>query len=137
MKLWRKVRTVEDPAWTKRYHSHDPRQKAFGGRVVVTLKGGSVISDEIAVADAHPLGARPFTRPDYIRKFRTLAEDVIAPAEQDRFLAVVARLPSLQAGELSDLTFVVEPARLGQPARRGIFDWQFDTSVSSQRAARS
>ena len=41
---------------------------------MVTLKGGSIISDEIAVADAHPLGARPFKRPDYIRKFRTLAE---------------------------------------------------------------
>ena len=27
-------------------------QKAFGGRVVVTLKGGPVIADEIAVADA-------------------------------------------------------------------------------------
>ena len=72
--LWRKISTVEDPEWTRRYHSHDPKQKAFGGRVVVTLKGGSTISDEIAVADAHPLGARPFKRPDYIRKFRTLAE---------------------------------------------------------------
>ena len=44
--------------WTERYHSHDPKEKAFGGRVVVTFKDGSVISDEIAVADAHPLGAR-------------------------------------------------------------------------------
>ena len=78
--LWHKISTVEDPEWTRRYHSHDPQEKAFGGRVVVTLKGGSVISDEIAVADAHPLGARPFTRPEYIRKFRTLAEGIIAPA---------------------------------------------------------
>ena len=31
------------------------------------------IVDEIAVADAHPLGARPFTRPDYVAKFRRLA----------------------------------------------------------------
>lgn len=58
--LWRKISTVEDRRWTQRYHSHSPKEKAFGGRVVVTLKG-SVISDEIAVADAHPLGARPFT----------------------------------------------------------------------------
>ena len=76
--LWRKISTVEDPAWTRRYHSHDPKEKAFGGRVVVKLKGGSVISDEIALADAHPLGARPFGRTDYIRKFRNLAEGVIA-----------------------------------------------------------
>src|SRR6201986_897351 len=53
--LWHKISTVEDPSWTKRYHSHDPKEKAFGGRVVITLKDGSVISDEIAVADAHPL----------------------------------------------------------------------------------
>ena len=121
--LWRKITTLEDPEWTRRYHSHDPKQKAFGGRVVVTLKDGSVISDEIAVADAHPLGARPFKRPDYIKKFRTLAEGIIAASEQDRFIATVERLPSLGAGELSGLTFAVEPSRLGTPAARGIFDW--------------
>ena len=71
--LWRKISTLDDPAWTRRYHSHDPKQKAFGGHVVVTLKGGSVISDEIAVADAHPLGARPFARAQYVAKFRSLA----------------------------------------------------------------
>ena len=99
--LWHKISTVEDPEWTRRYHSHDPKEKAFGGRVVVKLKGGSVISDEIALADAHPLGARPFRRPDYVRKFRTLAEGVIAAAEQDRFIATVERLASLKAGELT------------------------------------
>src|SRR4051794_34724387 len=35
VKLWRKIRTIEDPVWTKRYHSHDPREKAFGGRVEI------------------------------------------------------------------------------------------------------
>ncbi|HEX2891518.1 MAG TPA: MmgE/PrpD family protein, partial [Vineibacter terrae] len=52
--LWHKIRTVEDPAWTQRYHSPDPREKAFGGRVEVTLDDGSMITDEIAVADALP-----------------------------------------------------------------------------------
>ena len=85
--LWHKISTVEDPRWTQRYHSHDPKEKAFGGKVVVTLKGGSVISDEIAVADAHPLGARPFTRPQYVAKFRSLSDGVVAPKERDRFLA--------------------------------------------------
>jgi 2-methylcitrate dehydratase len=136
VELWRKISTVEDPEWTRRYHSHDPRQKAFGGRVVVTLKDGSSVSDEIAVADAHPLGAQPFTRPDYIRKFRTLAEGVIAQPEQDRFIAAVERLPQLRAGELSELTFAVDPPRLGPAAARGIFDWQGDTQ-DSRRAARS
>jgi 2-methylcitrate dehydratase len=137
IELWHKISTLEDPQWTRRYHSHDAKQKAFGGRVVVTLKGGSTITDEIAVADAHPLGARPFTRPDYIRKFRTLAEGVVAPPEQDRFIAAVERLPSLRAGELPELTFAVDPSRLGTAAARGIFDWQGGARTSARRAARS
>jgi 2-methylcitrate dehydratase len=135
--LWHKITTVEDPDWTRRYHSHDPKEKAFGGRVVVTLKGGSTISDEIAVADAHPLGARPFKRPDYIRKFRTLADGVIDSAEQDRFIAAVERLTALKAGELPDLTFTVNPARLGPPAAHGIFDWTYEASALLRRAGRS
>jgi 2-methylcitrate dehydratase len=121
--LWRKISTVEDPAWTRRYHSHDPKEKAFGGRVVVKLKGGSVISDEIALADAHPLGARPFKRPDYIRKFRTLSAGVITEHEQDRFIAAVERLPFLGAAELTGLTFTADPKLLGSTRAHGIFDW--------------
>ena len=122
--LWRKIGTTEDPEWTRRYHSHDPKEKAFGGRVVVTLEGGSVISDEIAVADAHPLGARPFKRADYIKKFRDLAEGVIASGEQDRFIAAVERLPLLKAGELGELSFTVAPKLLGANTAHGIFDWK-------------
>ncbi|MGB5905016.1 MAG: MmgE/PrpD family protein [Xanthobacteraceae bacterium] len=121
--LWHKISTVEDPEWTRRYHSHDPQEKAFGGKVVVHLKGGSVITDEIAVADAHPLGARPFAREQYVAKFRSLADGVIAPVEQDRFLALVTRLPELEARELGGLTFTVDTARLGAHRSSGIFDW--------------
>ena len=99
------------------------------------LKGGSVISDEIALADAHPLGARPFRRTDYIRKFRNLAEGVIAAAEQDRFIATVERLTSLKAGELTDLTFTVDPKFLGTTSTHGIFDWRDTAPVAVQRAA--
>jgi 2-methylcitrate dehydratase len=133
--LWHKVSTVEDAEWTRRYHSRDPKDKAFGGRVVVTLQDGAVVEDEIAVADAHPLGARPFKRADYIKKFRSLAEHVIAPAEQDRFIATVERLTALKAGELIDLTFTVDPARLGEVAAGGIFDWQASTPASARRTA--
>jgi 2-methylcitrate dehydratase len=122
--LWRKIRTVEDAQWTRRYHARDPEELAFGGRVVVTLEDGRVIEDELAVADAHPLGARPFARPQYVEKFRTLAEGVIAPAEQDRFLGLVERLPTLTPAEVRALTFTVDPARLGPPPPRGIFDRQ-------------
>jgi 2-methylcitrate dehydratase len=117
--LWRKVSTAEDPAWTRRYHSKDPAEKAFGGRVVVTLVDGSVIVDELAVAEAHPLGARPFRRPDYIRKFRTLADGIVAPSAQDAFLDAVERLPRLTSEGLAGLTLTVDPVHLGQQSGNG------------------
>ena len=120
--LWHKIRTVEDPEWTRRYHSRDPNEMAFGGRVVVTFEDGSVLEDEIAFADAHPLGAKPFKRENYISKFRELAEGIVTRAEQERFLNLVMRLPKLTAEELIGLTFTVDPVRLGQVASRGIFD---------------
>ncbi|SEP41950.1 2-methylcitrate dehydratase [Methylobacterium sp. ap11] len=119
--LWHKIRTVEDPDWTRRYHARDPGEKAFGGRVVVTLADGSVVEDEIAVADAHPLGARPFRREHYVAKFRALAAGIVPEAEQDRFLGTVERLPRLSANDLSGLTFAVDPARAATQGGRGIF----------------
>ena len=109
VELWRKISTVEDPEWTRRYHSTDPAEKAFGARAEVTLKSGEVISDELAVADAHPLGARPFRRPQYVQKFSELAEDVVDPAEQRRFLSAVDSLAGLEAGALDALNLVIDP----------------------------
>ena len=122
--LWHKISTVEDAEWTRRYHSRDPREKAFGGRVVVTLEDGRVIVDEIAIADAHPLGARPFRRSDYVAKFRTLAEGIIAPEEQVRFLGVVDRLAELKEGELLGLSFTAAPGQLLASDAQGIFNWR-------------
>ncbi|MDK8869790.1 2-methylcitrate dehydratase PrpD [Corynebacterium macclintockiae] len=107
VELWHKISTVEDPEWTRRYHSTDPAEKAFGCKAVVTLRDGTEIVDELAVADAHPLGARPFGRADYINKFRTLAEGVVDEAEQDRFLAVAEATADLAPGELGQLNLVV------------------------------
>jgi 2-methylcitrate dehydratase len=104
VELWHKITTVEDPEWTRRYHSNDPAEKAFGGRVEITLANGETITDEIAVADAHPLGARPFARENYLAKFRGLAEGVLPAAETERFLALAQRLPELTAAELGGLT---------------------------------
>jgi 2-methylcitrate dehydratase len=109
IKLWRKVSTVEDPEWTRRYHSSDPAEKAFGARAEVTLKNGEVIVDEIAVADAHPLGARPFERKQYIGKFTELAEGVVSDTEQRRFLSAVEALSGLRAGALGALNIAVGP----------------------------
>jgi 2-methylcitrate dehydratase len=90
-------------------HSADPAEKAFGGRIEVEFTDGSTLVDEIAVADAHPLGARPFARADYVRKFRTLAEGVLAGDEVERFLELAPRLRALAPHELAGLT-VTPPA---------------------------
>ncbi|WP_291044211.1 MmgE/PrpD family protein [Herbiconiux sp.] len=122
VELWNKVRTLEDSEWTRRYHSEDPAEKAFGGRVEIILHDGSTITDEIAVADAHPLGARPFARADYVQKFRTLAEGVIEEAEIVRFLELVERLPELTVDEVRELTVVARPGLLeALPLPKGLF----------------
>lgn len=121
--LWHKISTVEDPEWTRRYHAQDPKEKAFGGRVVVTLKDGRILTDELALADAHPAGARPFRRGNYIRKFLTLSDGIIAPGEQQRFLDAAENLADLPADGLGILNFTVDPGRLGSHRPHGIFDW--------------
>ncbi|RWZ83425.1 MmgE/PrpD family protein [Glutamicibacter sp. HZAU] len=103
VELWNKVTTEEDAEWTRRYHSLDISEKAFGGSVEITLNDGTVITDEIAVADAHPLGARPFAREQYINKFRTLAKGLVDEAEINRFIAAAENLENLAAGELDQL----------------------------------
>jgi len=121
VELWHKVTTAEDPEWTRRYHSIDPDEKAFGGRVEITLADGSTVVDEIAVADAHPLGARPFGREQYIRKFRILAAPVLDAAEIERFLELVQRLPELTAAEVGELSIVAKAGVLGADAPKGLF----------------
>src|SRR5690606_28584733 len=95
--------------------------KAFGGKVVITFSDGTTLEDEIAVADAHPLGARPFAREQYFSKFRMLAEGVVEEAEQDRFLELVGRLPELTADEVGQLNVSVKTELLGRPAAPGLF----------------
>jgi len=120
--LWNKTTTREDANWTKRYHSIDPAEKAFGGRVEITLTDGTVIVDELAVADAHPLGAKPFTREQYISKFRTLADGVLEKTEIERFLELVQRLPQLGAADIGGLTVTAKPGLLASIATvKGLF----------------
>jgi 2-methylcitrate dehydratase len=120
--LWHKITTAEDAEWTRRYHSEDPDVKAFGGRVEFRLADGTTVVDQIAVADAHPLGARPFSRENYIAKFRLLAEPVLEAAEIERFLELVQRLPELTAAEVGELSIVAKPGLLdAAEAPKGLF----------------
>ncbi len=119
VRLWQKISTEEAPEWTARYHAADPENKAFGGELIVAFADGSQISDTIAVANAHPLGARPFGRDQYVEKFLSLSTDIVAPAEQQRFLETVFELDTLEAAKTDRLN--VEAIFLNANERPGIF----------------
>ncbi|MDJ0415393.1 MmgE/PrpD family protein [Rhodococcus opacus] len=102
--LWNKISTAEDPEWTRRYHTADLAERAYGARVEVELLDGSVLVDEIVAADAHPLGAHPFEREQYVAKFRSLAAGVIDDVVQESFLDTVQRLPELSPQEVAELS---------------------------------
>ena len=120
VRLWRSIETREDAEWTRRYHETDPAAKAFGGRVEVLFKNGSRIEDQLAVANAHPLGAKPFRRANYIHKFKTLTEGIISPEEAQRFLDAAQQLVELPATELSRLNVELPEGKLAK-GRPGIF----------------
>jgi 2-methylcitrate dehydratase len=120
VRLWHKIETREDPAWTARYHATDPDELAFGGRVEIRFKDGRTLVDELGVANAHPNGAKPFDRADYIRKFRSLTEGVVTTREANRFLEAVQDLAKLPAGELGALNVAV-PAGALREGKAGIF----------------
>ncbi|MGH7979740.1 MAG: MmgE/PrpD family protein, partial [Limisphaerales bacterium] len=107
----------------RRYHSTNPKNRAFGGRVEIIFNDGTKQVDEIAVANAHPLGARPFGREEYIRKFESLTRDMVLLAESKRFLSLVQRLPELTAPEVCELNVTAPPEELTCATRdkRGIF----------------
>jgi 2-methylcitrate dehydratase len=120
VRLWHKIETREEEEWTRRYHSTDPAEKAFGARVEILFKDGTSLIDEMAVANAHPLGAKPFGREDYIRKFEILTEGVLAPKESARFLEVVQDLPKLRAEEMALLNVSLPRGALAE-GKPGIF----------------
>jgi 2-methylcitrate dehydratase len=124
--LWRKIRTVEDPAWTARYHAADPAQRAFGGRLRVTLRDGRIVEAEKPVADAHPNGRKPWRMADYLAKFRGLTADLIAPAESERFIASAQRLLDLSPAEVRGLNPAMPAGTVhpDRPTGEGILDWK-------------
>ncbi len=123
VRLWQKIRTVEEPKWTEAYHAQDPDKKRFGGRVEIHMNDGSTIVDELGLANAHPAGAKPFKRVDYIRKFDTLTSEIISKDERNRFISLCERLPELTAVELQQLNVQIPIDKLLNNKRdeKGLF----------------
>ena len=123
VRLWHKISTIEDKKWTEAYHDADPNKKRFGGQVEIILNNGQKIIDELGVANAHPAGARPFKRADYIKKFDTLTSEIISKEERNRFISLCERLPELTAAEIQQLNVQIPIDKLVSNKRdqKGIF----------------
>ena len=121
VELWQKIKTLEDKKWTQKYHDPDPNKKCFGGRVIIKMKDGKKIEDEISVADAHPSGNRPFERSNYIEKFQTLTKGIILPKESERFLKDVQNLRKLKSVELYKLNVEVKGKLVKSSGKKAIF----------------
>ena len=121
LKIWKSITTHEDKKWTKKYHDPNPKNKSFGGKVVVTLNNGKKIVEQLDRADAHPYGARPFKRLNYIQKFLTLTDGILDKKESSRFLKTVQNLKKLKPGELNKLNIQVKRSQIKKNTKKGIF----------------
>ena len=121
IKIWKSIKTHEDKKWTKKYHNPDPKKKAFGAKVIVTMNNGKKIIESLERADAHPYGARPFKRINYINKFLTLTGNILNKKESDRFLKTVQKLKNLKSGQLDKLNISVKKNQLRKNFKKGIF----------------
>ncbi len=119
--IWKCIKTHEDKKWTRKYHDSDPKNKSFGAKVVVTMKNRKKISELLERADAHPYGARPFKRKDYINKFKILTKNIISHKESLRFIKIVQNLRKLKKGQLDKLNIEVNKKYLNKNNKKGIF----------------
>ncbi len=121
IKIWRSIKTHEDTIWTKKYHDPDPKRKSFGAKVIVTLKNNKKVIETLNKADAHPYGARPFKRENYINKFLLLTRNIISQKESNRFLNIVQNLRNIKPGQLHKLNIEVNKSKIKRNLKKGIF----------------
>ena len=87
----------------------------------MTLKNGRKITEQLERADAHPYGARPFKRQNYINKFNILTKKIISNKESLRFLNAVQNLKKIKNGQLNKLNIEVSKNYLKSSNKKGIF----------------
>ena len=121
IKIWKSITTNEDKKWTKKYHDSNPKNKSFGGKVIVTMNSGKKIIEQLDRADEHPYGARPFKRKNYIQKFLTLSSGILDKKESLRFLKTVQNLKRLKPGELNKLNIQIKRSQIKKNIKKGIF----------------
>ena len=82
---------------------------------------GKKIIEQLDKADAHPYGARPFVRNNYIKKFLTLTKNIISKKEIDKFLKNVQNLKKIKPGQLNKLNIEIRKSNLKKNTKKGIF----------------
>ena len=85
------------------------------------MNNGKRIIEQLDRADAHPYGARPFKRQNYIQKFLTLTDGILDKKECSRFLKTVQSLKNLKPGELNKLNIQVKRSQIKKNTKKGIF----------------
>ena len=121
VKLWNSIKTHEDKKWTKKYHDPNPKNKCFGAKVIVTLNNGKKVTEELERADAHPYGARPFKRKNYIKKFKILTDKILSKKESEIFLKTLQNLKYLKNGQLNKLNIEVSNKKIKKNKKKSIF----------------
>ena len=127
--LWNRVETSLDDEWTRRYHADDPSERAYGGRLELTLKSAEVLSFEKAAADAHPNGAAPWQEADYVAKFTRLAEPLLGKDEAARVVTQTLSLGGLDAAGILALNPAAAHGAVtpNAPTGAGIFDFRMES----------
>ena len=85
------------------------------------MKNGKKYTEQLERADAHPYGARPFKRNNYINKFNILTDKVISKKEAKRFLKDVQNCKNLKNGQLNKLNIEIVKKFLKSNNSAGIF----------------
>ena len=86
------------------------------------MNDGSLISDELSIADAHPNGRRPFVRSNYVEKFKSLTDGIISVSESKKFLKNVQNLKKLSSREVQNLNIEVKKgSKVKKLSDNGIF----------------
>ena len=89
-----------------------PKNKSFGAKVIVTMNNGKRIIEQLDKADAHPYGARPFKRQNYIQKFLTLTDGILDKKESFKIFKNCQNLKNLKSGELNKLNIKVKRSQI-------------------------
>ena len=79
------------------------------------------VTEELERADAHPYGARPFKRENYIKKFKILTDEILSKKESERFLKTVQNLKYLKNGQLNKLNIEVSNKKIKKNKKKSIF----------------